>query len=74
MSGGPGTSDPGRFTCRQYPLISLITRASIPPGLHHQTKDFIGYELVAAAGGPKLTPWAPDPNADASVGLMARVL
>lgn len=34
--------------------------------VHHETKDFSGYELVVAAGGPKLTPWEPDPNADAS--------
>jgi uncharacterized protein (TIGR03435 family) len=107
MSGGPGTSDPGRFMCRQYPLMFLITRAYgiLPDQLigpdwlqnttgnsvtisattpadtakegfllmlqsllaerfyltvHRQTKDFPGYELVVAPGGPKLTPWAPD--------------
>ncbi len=113
MSGGPGTSDPGRFMCRQYPLMFLIIRAYgiLPDQLigpdwlhdttgnsvtisatmpadttkesfllmlqsllaerfhltvHRQTKDFPGYELVVAGGGPKLTLWAPDPNADAS--------
>jgi uncharacterized protein (TIGR03435 family) len=113
MSGGPGSGDPGRFTCRQYPLRFLITRAydvlpdqvvgpawlQEPTGnsvtvsatmpvnttkedfllmlqgllaerfhltVHHETRNFPGYELVVAAGGSKLTPWVPDPTADAS--------
>ena len=31
--------------------------------LHHETKDLPLYELVVAKNGPKLKPWAQDPNA-----------
>lgn len=39
----------------------LIERFRIK--LHHEKRDFPGYELVVAPGGPKLKPTAQDPNA-----------
>jgi len=32
--------------------------------LHHETRDFPGYDLVVASGGPKVKPWVVDPNAE----------
>ncbi len=108
MRGGPGTSDPGRYTATQQDLKVIITTAygvrldqisgpawfddpgpnftitaTMPPdttkaqfqlmlqnllaerfhlALHHETRNFPGYDLVVAPGGLKLKPWAPDPN------------
>lgn len=31
--------------------------------VHHETRNFPGYEIVVAPGGIKFTSWAPDPNA-----------
>lgn len=105
LSGGPGSSDPGRIAWSRVDVMFVLTRAyktsadcvsgppwltntefysiaaKIPPNtnearfdlmlqdllatrfhlkLHHATKDFPGYELVVAPGGPKLKPWHPD--------------
>jgi uncharacterized protein (TIGR03435 family) len=32
--------------------------------MHHETREFPGYDMIVASGGPKLKEWAPDPNAD----------
>jgi len=32
--------------------------------MHRETKEFPGYDMIVASGGPKLKEWAPDPNAD----------
>jgi uncharacterized protein (TIGR03435 family) len=37
--------------------------------VHHEVKDFPGYELVVAKGGPKLDPSAGDPGESAQPGL-----
>ena len=34
--------------------------------LHHETRDFPGYDLVVATGGPKVKPWVADPYAAAA--------
>jgi len=115
MKGGPGTSDPGRITYTQVPLIQVLMTAwgieyyqldcpawlktgprdqnwytitaTMPPRttqqqfqvmlqtllverfrilLHHETRNYPGYELVIAPGGSKLRqpadPDAPDPD------------
>jgi uncharacterized protein (TIGR03435 family) len=51
----PNTSE-ARFDLMLQDL--LATRFHLK--LHHATKDFPGYELVVAPGGPKLKPWHPD--------------
>ena len=33
--------------------------------LHHETRDYAGYEVVVADGGPKFHRWIPDPNVSA---------
>jgi uncharacterized protein (TIGR03435 family) len=30
--------------------------------LHHETRDYAGYDVVVADGGPKFHRWVPDPN------------
>jgi uncharacterized protein (TIGR03435 family) len=35
--------------------------------LHRETRDFPGYEVMVAAGGPKFQTWNPDPNAVARI-------
>ncbi len=32
--------------------------------MHRETKEFPGYDMIVASGGPKFKEWAPDPNAD----------
>ena len=109
MHGGPGTSDPTRFTYTRANLASLLMRAYgsrmdqisgpdwikdftdartmyaitavVPPNtsreqfnlmlqnllaerfhlaVRHEVKEFPGYELVVADGGPKLTECIPE--------------
>jgi uncharacterized protein (TIGR03435 family) len=35
--------------------------------LHHETRNFPGYELIVAQGGPKFHSWSADPNIDPAV-------
>jgi len=117
--GGPGTSDPGRFSCTQQSLKFLTVMAygvtfdqvtgpawfndvsgdkftviaTMPPNttkdqfrlmlqnllkdrfglvLHHESRDFPGYDLLIARGGPKLKEWTPDPNAEAAAAASTR--
>ena len=111
FKGGPGTADPGRFTCTQQSLKFILTlaydlapdqlsapdwmndpqgskftiTATMPPEttkeqfhlmlqnlltdrfhltMHPETKEFPGYDLIVASGGPKFKEWALDPTAD----------
>jgi len=32
--------------------------------LHHEIRNFPGYDLIVASGGPKLNRWTPEPNPD----------
>jgi uncharacterized protein (TIGR03435 family) len=48
----------------------LIERFQVK--LHHETRNFPGYELVVAEGGPKLRATAQEPNAEASDDISFR--
>jgi uncharacterized protein (TIGR03435 family) len=69
MSGGPGTNDPGRITSTRRTLLGLVAQAwDLKPDqisgpawlkefhmqIHHETRDFPGYELQISDKGPKL--------------------
>lgn len=56
---------PSQTTKEQFHLMlqNLLTER-FHLTVHRETKEFPGYELILAPGGPKFKEWAPDPKAD----------